>query len=115
MYKCILVPTDGTEFCERAIRHGVGLAKLVQAKIVRVTVTQPMHSAAPRNLILKNFAGIIHAETAKLADEKLSVIQRFAQEAGVQQRELVRHTIARGTPTQAAEDQLASSNRACYA
>ena len=84
MYRCILVPTDGTEFCERAIRHGVDLAKLVQAKVVGVTVTLPLHSAVPRSLIPKNLAGIIHAETAKLADEKLSVIQRLAQETGVQ-------------------------------
>ena len=28
MYKCILLPTDGTEFCERAIRHGIALARL---------------------------------------------------------------------------------------
>ena len=57
MYKCILLPTDGTEFCERAIRHGIGLAKLVQAKVVGVTVTQPLHSAVPRSLIPKNLAG----------------------------------------------------------
>jgi len=31
---------------------------------------------------------------------------REVQECVAQQRELVRHTIARGTPTQAAEDQL---------
>ena len=34
MYKRILLPTDGTEFCERAIRHGISLAKLVQAKVL---------------------------------------------------------------------------------
>lgn len=47
-------------------------------------MTLPLHSAVPRNLIPKNLAGIIHTETAKLADEKLSVIQRLAEEAGVQ-------------------------------
>ena len=57
MYKSILLPTDGTEFCERAIQHGIDLAKLVQAKIVGVTVTQPLHSAVPRSLIPKNLAG----------------------------------------------------------
>lgn len=83
MYKCILLPTDGTEFCERAIRHGIGLAKLVQTKVVGVTVTQPLHSAIPRSLIPKNLAGIIHTETVKAADEKLSVVQKLATEAGV--------------------------------
>ena len=84
MYKCILLPTDGTELCERALRHGIALAKLVQAKVVGVTVTQPLHSALPRSLIPKNLAGIIHAETVKAADEKLAVVERLAREAGVQ-------------------------------
>ena len=34
MYKCILIPTDGTEFCKRAIQHGVTLAKSEQATVV---------------------------------------------------------------------------------
>jgi nucleotide-binding universal stress UspA family protein len=84
MYKRILLPTDGTEFCERAIRHGIGLAKVVQAKVIGVTVTQPLHSALPRSLIPRNLADTIHSETVKLAEEKLAVIKRLALEAGVQ-------------------------------
>lgn len=84
MYKRILLPTDGTEFCERAIRHGVALAKLTQAKIVGLTVTQPLHSAVPRSFIPKNLASIIHTETVKLAEAKLAVVERLAREAGVQ-------------------------------
>jgi nucleotide-binding universal stress UspA family protein len=84
MYKCILLPTDGTEFCERAVRHGIALAKLTSAKVIGVTVTLPLHSAVPRSLIPKNLAGIIHSETVKLANEKLGVIERLANEAGVQ-------------------------------
>ncbi len=84
MYKCILLPTDGTEFCQRAIRHGIALAKLVGAKVVGVTVTQPLHSALPRSLIPKNLAGVIHGETVKAADDKLAVVEMLAREAGVQ-------------------------------
>jgi nucleotide-binding universal stress UspA family protein len=84
MYKLILLPTDGTEFCERAIRHGIDLAKIVGAKVVGVTVTRPLHSAVPRSVIPKHLAGIIHSETVKLAEEKLAVIERLAQAAGVQ-------------------------------
>jgi nucleotide-binding universal stress UspA family protein len=81
MYKRILLPTDGTELCERAIRHGIALAKLVQAKVVGVTVTHPLHSALP---LPKDLAGIIHSETVKAADEKLAVIQRLADAASVE-------------------------------
>jgi nucleotide-binding universal stress UspA family protein len=83
MYKRILLPTDGTEFCERAIRHGVELAKLVGASVVGVTVTQPLHSAVPRSFIPKNLAGVIHSETVKLADEKLATVRKAGEAAGV--------------------------------
>jgi nucleotide-binding universal stress UspA family protein len=65
----ILLPTDGTELCECAIRHGIALAKLADAQVIGVTVTQPLHSAVPRSMIPKDIAGIIHSETVKLADE----------------------------------------------
>lgn len=83
MYKCILIPTDGSEFCERAIRHGVDLAKFVQAKVVGVTVTQPLHTGTPRAMVPANLAGMIHAEAAKQAAEKLSIIEQAAKAAGV--------------------------------
>jgi nucleotide-binding universal stress UspA family protein len=41
VYKNILLPTDGTEFCEKAVRHGVALAKLAGARVTGVTVTVP--------------------------------------------------------------------------
>ena len=84
MYKSILLPTDGTELCERAIRHGIALAKLAQAKVIGVTVTQPLHSAVPRSFIPKDLAAIIHSETVKIADEKLAVIRRLAEAEGVE-------------------------------
>ena len=84
MYKRILLPTDGTKLCERAIRHGIALAKLAQAKVIGVTVTQPLHSALPRNFIPKNLAAVIHGETVKVADQKLAVVQRLAEAAGVE-------------------------------
>jgi nucleotide-binding universal stress UspA family protein len=84
MYKRILLPTDGTEFCERAIRQGVELAKRLGASVVGVTVTQPLHSALPRSFIPKDLVGIIHSETVKLADENLSAVRTAAEAAGVQ-------------------------------
>ena len=83
MYKCILVPTDGSEFCERAIRHGVSLAKFTQAQVIGLTVTQPLHTGTPRALIPANLAGTIHAETVKLAAEKLAFVEQAAKAAGV--------------------------------
>ena len=101
MYKRILLPTDGTDFCERAIRHGIGLAKLTQAKVVGVTVTQPLHSAVPRSFIPKNLAGIIHTETVKLADEKLAVSKGLPAKLAFQSKLFDKATITRGKPLSA--------------
>lgn len=42
MYKNILLPTDGTEFCDKAVRHGVALAKFTGARATGVVVTVPL-------------------------------------------------------------------------
>jgi nucleotide-binding universal stress UspA family protein len=83
MYKRILVPTDGTEFCERAIRQGVELAKRFDADVIGVTVTLPLHSALPHSFMPANLSGIIHGQTVKLAEEKLSAVRKVAEAAGV--------------------------------
>lgn len=83
MYKKILIPTDGSEFCERAVRHGVDLAKLVSAKVVAVTVSQPLHTAIPRELIPQNLLNTVEGEITKLANEKLASVERAAKAAGV--------------------------------
>jgi nucleotide-binding universal stress UspA family protein len=83
MYKSILIPTDGSEFCERAVRHGVRLAKLTQAKVVGLTVTQPLHTGTPRGLIPANLAGTIREQNEKLAAENLAFVGQAAEAAGV--------------------------------
>ena len=83
MHKCILIPTDGSEFCERAIRYGVAVAKLSNAKIVGLTVTLPLHTGTPHAFIPENLLGTIHAETVKMAAEKLAVVEREAKAAGL--------------------------------
>ena len=43
MYTHILVPTDGSDLSRKAIRHGIALAKAVDAKVTAVTVSMPFH------------------------------------------------------------------------
>jgi K+-sensing histidine kinase KdpD len=43
MYKHILIPTDGSELSNKAIQHGVALAKAVNAKVMAITVSTPFH------------------------------------------------------------------------
>ena len=83
MYKCIVIPTDGSEFCQRAIEHGVRLAKFTQAKIVGVTVSFPLHTGTPRVMIPDHLKSIIHDETVKAAAEKLAAVERAASAEGI--------------------------------
>jgi nucleotide-binding universal stress UspA family protein len=41
MYKHILIATDGSELAQKAIHHGLALAKALNAKATIVTVTEP--------------------------------------------------------------------------
>jgi len=52
MYKSILIPTDGSELAEKAVRDGVSLSKAIGAKITVLTVTIPFHifSADPQTI-----------------------------------------------------------------
>lgn len=42
MYKLILIPTDGSEFAQKGVNHGLNLAKSVGAKVIIITVTEPL-------------------------------------------------------------------------
>jgi nucleotide-binding universal stress UspA family protein len=43
MYKSVLIPTDGSELAEKAVRHGIAFSKEVGAKVTMVTVSTPFH------------------------------------------------------------------------
>lgn len=42
MYQHILIPTDGSEFAERGVAHGLALAKSVGAKVSVINVVEPI-------------------------------------------------------------------------
>ena len=55
MFKHILIATDGSELAEKAVAHGVELAKHLKAKVTAVTVTESwdalsMAALAERNI-----------------------------------------------------------------
>ena len=83
MYKTILIPTDGSEFCLRAIEHGVHLAKLSGARVIGLTVLLPLHIGTPGALIPDHLRSMMQTEMAKMANEKLAVVEQAAKAAGV--------------------------------
>ncbi len=45
MYKHILIATDGSELAQRAVDQGLDIARLMQAKVTVITVTEPWTAA----------------------------------------------------------------------
>jgi nucleotide-binding universal stress UspA family protein len=45
MYQHLLLATDGSEVAEKAIAHGVDLAKALKARVTIVTATKPWPAA----------------------------------------------------------------------
>ena len=44
MYRHILIPTDGSELSQKAVEHGIAMAKSLNAKVTVVTVSPPFHT-----------------------------------------------------------------------
>ena len=42
MYANILLSTDGSDVARKGVKHGIGLAKALNAKVIVVTVTEPL-------------------------------------------------------------------------
>ena len=86
MYRQILIPTDGSELANKAVTHGIGLAKAVGAKVTVITVEQPFNvfdvPASRTNRMPEAFAQ--HAKQIKEhASKVLSEAAEAAKQAGV--------------------------------
>src|SRR5215471_7725394 len=42
MYANILLSTDGSELARKGVKHGIALAKILNAKVTVITVTEPL-------------------------------------------------------------------------
>ena len=86
MYRHILIPTDGSELAERAVTHGLSLAKSVGAKVSVIVAEQPFDwisvSEATGRRISEETAK--HAEQIKKhATGVLNCAANAAKQAGV--------------------------------
>ncbi len=81
MYKHILIATDGSEIAEKAVAHGVALAKALGAKVSLVTVTGvPPGLSHPQ--IAVHLPEIMR-QVAKAAEIHLATAQAIAQRLGL--------------------------------
>ena len=79
MYKHILIPTDGSDLSEKAIEHGVALAKVLGAKVTALTVSEPFYVSAFDPSMVEQYKKHVTA----LATKHLDVARNAATATGV--------------------------------
>jgi nucleotide-binding universal stress UspA family protein len=86
MYRHILIPTDGSEFAQRAVPHGLKLAKAVGAKVTALVVEHTFDLyAVPESKIYsmpKEFAAY-NKKIKEHARKVLDDVEQAAKTAGV--------------------------------
>lgn len=84
MFKHILMPTDGSEHSERAIKRGIELAKLCGAKVTGIHVMPDYRMMmAEESMLPTGLDESMDAKAREQANRFLTVVQEAASAAGV--------------------------------
>jgi nucleotide-binding universal stress UspA family protein len=86
MYRHILIPTDGSPFADRAVTHGLSLAKALGAKVTALVVEAPfnIYDVPESKIATMPEAFAQHAERIKKhASDVLARVAAAAKTAGV--------------------------------
>jgi len=89
MYKNILIPTDGSELSQKAVSHGVSLAKILHARLTFVAVRKPFHTMGPGaepEMVVKmpdEYKSYVHDYLTAESSEHLAVAKTTAERDGL--------------------------------
>ena len=83
MFKHVLLPTDGSNLSEAAVRMGVQLAKTVNAKVTGFHVMPEFHVFTYKTEMLEDTKKEFGKDSKAHAAQYLSVIETAAKAAGV--------------------------------
>lgn len=85
MYTHILIPTDGSEFAQAGVDHGLSLAKLIGSKVTIVTATEPFPTPTGTAAWVVTPSEIKHyeADCKKAAEDVLASIKATAERMGI--------------------------------
>ena len=83
MYKHILIPTDGSELSDKAVKQGLALAKSVGAKVTAITVSETFHTFAIDPEMLTDTEEQYKIDCEARAEKYLSIAKNAATAAGV--------------------------------
>jgi nucleotide-binding universal stress UspA family protein len=83
MYNNILIATDGSTLAQKAVAHGIALAKSLGAKITPLVVTEPFDGfVVDPELVLDT--PVAYAKQARqFAEKTLAAVEQAAKAAGV--------------------------------
>ncbi len=83
MYTHILIPTDGSELAEKAVKHGIALAKRIGAKTTALTVLPPFHMLSTDTQMLEDTPAQYKTRMREHAKQTLGAVAAAAKAAGV--------------------------------
>ena len=83
MYKHILIPTDGSDLSEMAVRQGIAFAKAVGAMVTGLTASPPFHVLAFDPEMVTDTSAQHEKDCAARAEKYLAVVRDTAKAAGV--------------------------------
>lgn len=83
MYKHILIPTDGSELSNRAVRQGIDLARAIGARVTVVTVTPTFHTFSADPFMVTSTPEQFRRECQAEAERFLATAAAAASPAGV--------------------------------
>jgi nucleotide-binding universal stress UspA family protein len=84
MYKHILIATDGSEVATKAVSAGLKLAKILAARVVVMTASEPLRVTASAETLAANFPAAYEKATKEAAVKILGEVRREALTIGVE-------------------------------
>ena len=92
MYANILLSTDGSDVARKGLKHGIALAKALNAKVTVITVTEPMwvdygggHDSGwiPSQEEIEHFEAACRARADRVLDEARAVAEQVGISAAL--------------------------------
>lgn len=86
MYSHILIPTDGSEFAQNGVNHGLSLAKALGSKVTIITATESFPVPTRGSAWGISDADMVGytASRAKEAEELLASVKAAAEKMGIE-------------------------------
>lgn len=83
MYKHILIPTDGSELSDKAVRAGIDLAQQVKARVTVFTASPPYHYYPSETAVGLESPAVYTASAEERAAARLKPGLEYAHAVGV--------------------------------